>query len=433
MFSSGAAVQSVSADKPCRCVEALPTATSATLDGGDSLGAGADAALDDFDEVHADKHLFLAGTQRLGAEEDTGDANEIVLFEYLEAGNKLETRARMKHPGEVWQLAPHATRRDLLLTIAGTGVERQGMLFRFDADAGSLNELARVPTTTDHTLRKLLWHPPETSAAGSLGGEDFEDDHELSERFLAVHDGLVRLWDVEQSLTQMDDIGTCSLPSPRSLGAACWDPHHIHEVSVGSGDKVVGIDLRSMEITRRIDGAHKLGVRDLDYNPNKPYHLVTGGEDRRVKFWDVRKPDQPLKVILAHDHWVGAVRYNRFHDQLVLSAGTDSHVSLWRLSSISSAPLLGLDDDDDDASDVGNDSDDPDDRDTDAHSKGGASTAASTSETADGLVKSYEDHADSVYSVAWSAAEAWVFASLSIDGKLVVNHVPSAEKYKILL
>ena len=32
-----------------------------------------------------------------------------------------------------------------------------------------------------------------------------------------------------------------------------------------------------------------------------------------------------------------------------------------------------------------------------------------------------------------SAADAWIFASLSLDGKVVVNHVPPSEKYKILL
>lgn len=38
------------------------------------------------------------------------------------------------------------------------------------------------------------------------------------------------------------------------------------------------------------------------------------------------------------------VRYNRCHDQLLLSAGTDSTVNLWRVSSISSAPLLEAED-----------------------------------------------------------------------------------------
>ena len=56
-----------------------------------------------------------------------------------------------------------------------------------------------------------------------------------------------------------------------------------------------------------------------------------------------------------------------------------------------------------------------------------------TEAEADGLVKAFEDHEQSVFAAAWSAADAWIFASLSLDGKAVINHVPPAEKYKILL
>ena len=51
----------------------------------------------------------------------------------------------------------------------------------------------------------------------------------------------------------------------------------------------------------------------------------------------------------------------------------------------------------------------------------------------DGIISTYEEHEDSVYAVDWSAADPWVFASLSYDGRLVINRVPRAEKYKILL
>lgn len=51
----------------------------------------------------------------------------------------------------------------------------------------------------------------------------------------------------------------------------------------------------------------------------------------------------------------------------------------------------------------------------------------------DGIIATYEEHEDSVYAVDWSAADPWVFASLSYDGRLVINRVPRAEKYKILL
>lgn len=40
---------------------------------------------------------------------------------------------------------------------------------------------------------------------------------------------------------------------------------------------------------------------------------------------------------------VWRARYNRCHDQLVVTSSTDSNVDLWRVASISSAPLLDTD------------------------------------------------------------------------------------------
>ena len=48
-------------------------------------------------------------------------------------------------------------------------------------------------------------------------------------------------------------------------------------------------------------------------------------------------------------------------------------------------------------------------------------------------VKDYDLHDDAVVAVAWSSCDAWVFASLSFDGRVLLNHVPSPEKYRILL
>ena len=50
----------------------------------------------------------------------------------------------------------------------------------------------------------------------------------------------------------------------------------------------------------------------------------------------------------------------------------------------------------------------------------------------DAVIKEFEEHEDSVYAVEWSGVDPWVFASLSYDGRLVINHVPSKEKFRIL-
>merc|ERR1712118_576393 len=101
--------------------------------------------------------------------------------------------------------------------------------------------------------------------------------------------------------------------------------------------------------------------------------------------------------------------FNAHHDQLILSSGTDCAVCLWRAGSVASAPL--------------------------GASEGDAEEGADgrSAKHPDGLIRRYEEHEDSCYSCCWSASDAWVFASVSFDGKLVVNRVPPEEKYRILL
>jgi EARP and GARP complex-interacting protein 1 len=85
---------------------------------------------------------------------------------------------------------------------------------------------------------------------------------------------------------------------------------------------------------------------------------------------------------------------------------------LWRIASCSSAPWLGSDDLDSGAqTDKGEGNSDP----------------------PDIKVRGIDQHEESVYAVAWSPADAWMYTSLSYDGRVILNHVPSTEKYKILL
>jgi WD40 repeat protein len=153
-----------------------------------------------------------------------------------------------------------------------------------------------------------------------------------------------------------------------------------------------------------IPEAHSQTIRDVDYNPNKLHHVATAGNDRRIKFWDLRKPKLPLKILTGHTHWIHSAKFNRFHDQLLCSGGSDAQVNLWSVLSISSAPLGDLED-----------------------------YTAEAVKDGDKLIRTYDENEDSVYSVAWSAADAWIFAALSYDGRVVVHHVPPPEKYKILL
>jgi EARP and GARP complex-interacting protein 1 len=130
-----------------------------------------------------------------------------------------------------------------------------------------------------------------------------------------------------------------------------------------------------------------------------------------VKFWDIRKPNECLKVLSNHSHWIWQVKYNKFHDQLVLTCSSDNQVILSSVPSISSEPFRSIIDDEM------------------THNEGDHKKKPEPDRT----VKRYEDHEDSVYAVEWSSVDPWVFVSLSYDGRFVINKVPKEEKYKIIL
>ncbi|KAJ2327528.1 hypothetical protein GGI00_004439 [Coemansia sp. RSA 2681] len=207
----------------------------------------------------------------------------------------------------------------------------------------------------------------------------------------------VTMWDMAHlpALTQslaLEDIET-----------AAWHP--TSSTVLATSDTHGGLrtwDLRTATVATAIECAHTGRIRALDYNPNLPYHLASGGSDGALRIWDLRHPTSPLISAANHTHWICALHYNPFHDQLLLSAGSDALVNLESAVSVSSA------------------------RAADTHEDDGPRPT-------DGLVKQYDDHESSVYAVQWSANDPWVFASLSFDGRLVINTVPREEKYKILL
>jgi hypothetical protein len=262
-----------------------------------------------------------------------------------------------------------------------------------------------------------------------------------------------------------------------------WDPHHADIIAYSIGDAVHLVDWREAPTdassssiisenynSNYLNGYphHRYGITDLDYNPNKPNIIVTSGKDGLLKFWDLRKTgsgyydmsgsdiggdgdiggggtkkkkQRPILVARGgHRHWTTCVSYNPFHDQLVLSAGSDSLVNLWRMSTISSAPLLTFDDEQQQPINNNNNNNTRHGNSMTSFTEGNSTAnndpqQQKSSQQPEGpnvRVSRYE-HMDSVNAIAWGAADAWIYMSASFDGKVILNHVPSKEKYKILL
>jgi EARP and GARP complex-interacting protein 1 len=254
--------------------------------------------------------------------------------------------------------------------------------------------------------------------------------------------GHLTQWDLGAGATQVRSVDTADHHHHHGSGGgsggppprAAWDPHaNGHAVAVtttttghnnsSSCCNTISILDWRMDTSvptgtcAKIVAAHRGGgVTDLDYNPNKPYVLASAGRDGTAKFWDLRQASQPVMTARGgHSHWLSTVQYNPFHDQLVLTTGTDRVSCLWRLSTISSAPLLP----------------DTDDFNTNYYAAGGGGSSETAAPNVQ--VGRRHEHGDSVYAAAWGAADAWIYMTVSFDGKAVLSHVPSKEKYKILL
>eukprot|EP00750_Incisomonas_marina_P025907 INCI5766.1.p1 GENE.INCI5766.1~~INCI5766.1.p1 ORF type:complete len:563 (+),score=86.07 INCI5766.1:224-1690(+) len=336
----------------------------------------------------------------------------------------------------------------------------------------------------------VVWKPAveidDSFAVDEIGADGAEDDEgeltfggrvaggaavdtEGEHTFVSVYTNGFQVWDImvdDHEGTQLQPRENAravmwgSSPEDGNVGtvtAAAWDPHHKDLIVLAVGGDLVTFNVETLAEIRRCARAHDARITSIDFNSNKPWAVLSSDCSGCVRFWDIRKASvasvveaadgaakdtsttngngnsKSLKVIKAHSHWVTSAQYNPAHDQLVLTSSTDQLVKLWRVSSISSAPLMELDDaelalssNDSDSEDVGGNSESS----TSGFRFPGDNAGATA---ADVLVKDFADHEDSVYDIAWSACESWVFASVSHAGRVIVGSVPSSEKYKILL
>jgi EARP and GARP complex-interacting protein 1 len=245
---------------------------------------------------------------------------------------------------------------------------------------------------------------------GGGGGEPLQGGHyHMQQPLLLALDNASHLsvWDITTSseMKSVDlDVGASAMQ---------WDPHSAD----GTTMVAVGVQKTLHLLDWRTNTSVPTGIanqlhcpsiiNDLDYNPNKPHTIAIATHDGSARIWDLRQNRRPVMTITGgHSHWMSSIAYNPCHDQLVLTTGTEGRANIWRLGSVSSAPLLQSRN-----------------RRVAQHTTSSSSSSSSASSSS----------SSPIYAARWAASEAWMYATVSWDGTMALHHVPSKEKYKILL
>ncbi|MEW5311662.1 MAG: hypothetical protein WDW38_003357 [Sanguina aurantia] len=333
---------------------------------------------------------WLVGTNSLKEE------NEIRVLQYDQDQERLLCLHAYTHHAEVWDIAPCPTSELSFVTVWSKAGVYGASLWLAPQQGSALTQQAELSGHTG-VIRRALWHPVQSSL------------------LVTVEEGAIRAWAVSDAGVQ----STSQAPAGdlMQLWGGALHPSNPDVLATAGGNNLQIWDLRSMSKSSEITGAHKMPVRDVSFAPQNNQRIVSAGDDCKLRVWDLRMSGKSEAVLElgGHSHWVWRVQFNAFHDQLLASSSSDTLVNLYHTPQAASRPT------------------EPSRPDTGKPKSGGGKAASSARGDLDGKVHTYDEHEDSVYGLAWSAVEPWLFASLSYDGRVVINKVPKNTKYKILL
>lgn len=105
-----------------------------------------------------------------------------------------------------------------------------------------------------------------------------------------------------------------------------------------SDPRVFLCDLRSGGIAQTLNG-HKDSLLACKWSPRDDHILVTAGQDRSIKVWDIRRSlGNCLETIsfrstkgIAHDKAINSLKFNEEGSMLV-SAGNDNRIRVWNMN-----------------------------------------------------------------------------------------------------
>ncbi|XP_027904416.1 WD repeat-containing protein DWA2 isoform X1 [Vigna unguiculata] len=322
-------------------------------------------------KADTDHTSFLAGTLSLKEE------NEVHLIRLSSSGTELFCEGLFSHPNEIWDLVSCPFDQRIFSTVYSNGETCGAAIWQIPELYGELNspQLEKITSldTDSGKIKCILWWPS--------GRHD---------KLISINEENMYLWNLDVSKkTAQIFFGDFELVPPRPSNTFKHNTRYNHKIQlVCCTNYLEGRGILMMK-TISVECSHACSV---DYHPQKQHILVTAEHESGIHIWDLRKPKLPIQELPGHTHWTWTVKCNPEYDGMILSSGTDSTVNLW-LTSTNHDELTT------------------------------ERLVDSSARWVDPLLNSYSDYEDSIYGLTWSSREPWIFASLSYDGRVVVESV----------
>ena len=246
---------------------------------------------------------------------------QIRLLRYFEDDEAIECAAVYAHPHEIASMAACPFDGALVTTVHNAVPGMKATVWRMPGLPGAADDEGRNDSPAD----SFAGNPPkdlvlvaELADPNAPAGSKllhvqwlFARESSGTARLISVDESRARIWDLAGSgaassgPASVAASGNFSTGDASFLGGVAWDPHHANEVAIATDSSVHCWDTRTAEKMRTLEYAVPAGacVRALSYNPNKPWHLATAGDDFRVKLWDMRKLGRPAKILDGHTFW----------------------------------------------------------------------------------------------------------------------------------
>lgn len=340
------------------------------------------------------RSCWLAGTTALREE------NEVEVLQFDAEADTLRCTASFRHPSEIWNIVSCPDDSKRLVTVFNDGGAFGATLWKVNSATSRLEAQAQ------------LSGPAKDSSGASSGiarlGANRQRIHsalwQQGRKVATVEDAQLRCWQIGEANAK--EVGALQVGSDAPLAGGAWDPSDSSRLASIAGCSIQLWDDRTMKSADGVEDASKGPLRDCCFAGGTPNVISAVGDDGQLRVWDLRHTGGgPLVTVGGHTRWVWRVRHNPVHDSLVITSSADCAVGLHHLPGVRAAANQGR------------------------------AVAAATAGRGpqNGRVHTADDHEEAVYGAEWSAADPWVFASLSYDGRVVINRVPSPIKYKILI